>query len=223
MSSPIVFVTGTDTDVGKTFTSALLVQKWSANYWKPAQTGLESDQGDTETVRQFCASQQHMPQLFPPRYALQKPLCPLEAMEFEPEYDIQLSDFRLPDDADAVEPLVVEGAGGIYVPITKKLHITTDLVNHFIASTDRPVKIVVVARSGLGTLNHTLLTLEHLNRAGLQQHVLGCILNGPKNPGNASTLEKYGAKIIAQVDHCSSENDIVEALSEIPELAALGL
>ncbi|SCU77398.1 LADA_0A00254g1_1 [Lachancea dasiensis] len=222
MTAPIIFVTGTDTDVGKTFTSALLVSKWQCDYWKPAQTGLESDTGDTKTVHDFCSSGRHMPHLFPPRYALQKPLCPLEAMDFEPHHDIQLSDFQLPEERINT-PLVIEGAGGIYVPITRGLHVTTDLIKHFITSTSRPVRIIVVARSGLGTLNHTLLTMEHLKNAGLLSHTLGCIVNGQKNPGNVAILERYGVSILAQVDHCSTKEDITLALGQIPELADLSL
>ncbi|CAR23076.1 dethiobiotin synthase [Lachancea thermotolerans CBS 6340] len=218
MSSPIIFVTGTDTDVGKTFVSALLVQKWEANYWKPVQTGLESDVGDTATIEQLCAGQRHEPHIFEPRYALQKPLSPLAAMEYEPTVDIQLSDFHIPgQNTDC--PLVIEGAGGVYVPLTKELHITTDLIKHLIGSTNRPVKIVVVGRSGLGTLNHMLLTLEHLCAANLENHILGCILNGKRNPGNVKVLQRYGRRIIAEVDHCSTDEDFVTALDGIPNLA----
>ncbi|SCU85156.1 LAME_0D00320g1_1 [Lachancea meyersii CBS 8951] len=220
MSSPIVFVTGTDTDIGKTFTSALLVQKWKANYWKPVQTGLESDPGDTKTVEEFSARREHTPHLFSPRYALQKPLCPLDAMRFEPEFDIQLSDFVIPEERHD-QPLVVEGAGGIYVPITKKLEITTDLIKRLQETTDRAIKIVVVARSGLGTLNHTLLTLEHLSRAGLGNHIAGCILSGPKNEGNANTLKLYGANVLAEVGHCYTVEDIEAAIAGIPDLATI--
>ncbi|CEP60779.1 dethiobiotin synthase LALA0_S01e18778g [Lachancea lanzarotensis] len=220
MASPIVFVTGTDTDIGKTFTSALLAQKWKANYWKPVQTGLDSDPGDTKTVAGFCKDRKHMPHFFNPRYSLQKPLCPLDAMHFEPEYDIKLSDFSVPEEL-ADQPLIIEGAGGIYVPITKKLEITTHLIKRLQETTQRPIKIVVVARSGLGTLNHTLLTLEHLNRAGLKDRVAGCILNGPKNPQNSATLKAFGASILAEVDHCDSESDITAAIAEIPDLATL--
>ncbi|SCU85692.1 LAFA_0D17172g1_1 [Lachancea sp. 'fantastica'] len=220
MSSPIVFVTGTDTDIGKTFTSALLAQKWEANYWKPIQTGLDSDPGDTKTVADFCKGRKHTPHFFNPRYALQKPLCPLDAMRFEPEYDIQLSDFTIPKER-ADQPLIVEGAGGIYVPITKKLEITTHLIKRLQETTQRPIQIVVVARSGLGTLNHTLLTLEHLNRAGLEKHVAGCILNGPENPDNVATLKAYGANVLAEVKHCSSEDDITAAIAAIPDLATI--
>ncbi|SCV99692.1 LAFE_0B00408g1_1 [Lachancea fermentati] len=218
MQSPIIFVTGTDTDVGKTFVSTLLVKRWNANYWKPVQTGLESDQGDTKTVMDHCIAQgEHTPICFPPKYELQKPLCPLEAMEYEPDIEIAMSDFCLPDD-DSERALIIEGAGGVYVPLTKKLHITTDLIKHLIASTDRPFKIVVVARSGLGTLNHTLLTWEHLVSAGLKNHLWGCVLNGEKNPGNVNVLRKFGVNIITEVDFCPNDADLGTLVDNIPDV-----
>lgn len=109
---PIVFVTGTDTDVGKTFVSTLLVHKWKAAYWKPVQTGIESDQGDSETLKNFkIAASTWQPPIFTPTYALQKPLSPLQAMEYEPNVDIRLLDFVVPEEWSAENPLVVEGAG----------------------------------------------------------------------------------------------------------------
>ena len=130
---PIVFVTGTDTDVGKTFVSTLLVHKWKASYWKPVQTGIESDQGDSETLKKFeAAASTWQPRIFTPTYELQKPLSPLQAMEYEPEVDIKLLDFVAPEEWGAEDPLVVEGAGGVCVPITRKLEITTDLIKHLI-------------------------------------------------------------------------------------------
>lgn len=219
-SSPIIFVTGTDTDVGKTFISSLLVHSWSANYWKPVQTGIESDQGDTKTVLQFSGKSSWSPTLFPPRYELLKPLSPYKAMEFEPQVDIKLQDFQIPQNSDE-RPLIVEGAGGIYVPITKKLEITTDLIKHLIQSTKRPVKIVVVARSGLGTLNHTLLTWEYLRSVGLQDHLLGCVVNGPANSGNVEVMRDYGVTILAEVDQCDSSEMVTKALERIPKLETI--
>ena len=160
--APLIFVTGTDTDVGKTFISALLVQKWMANYWKPIQTGLDEDQGDTVSMQELCSRSEHVPIYFPPRHIFQKPLSPLEAMNYEPEHEVLISDFSSPDE-DMTTPLVAEGAGGVYVPLTKKLEVTSHLIKHLVKVSSRPVKIVVVARSGLGTLNHTLLlSLIHI-------------------------------------------------------------
>ncbi|KAH3900782.1 dethiobiotin synthase SCDLUD_003788 [Saccharomycodes ludwigii] len=105
MLKTVIFVTGTDTDIGKTFVSNLLVHKWKANYWKPVQTGVESDEGDTTTIQTNKLTNWD-PTLFIPRYSLQKPLSPYQAMEFEPDTQIELNDFILPKFLDNT-PLVV--------------------------------------------------------------------------------------------------------------------
>ncbi|CAI2005952.1 hypothetical protein SEUBUCD646_0G00200 [Saccharomyces eubayanus] len=219
---PIVFVTGTDTDVGKTFVSALLVHKWKAAYWKPAQIGIESDQGDSETLKNFkVAASTWQPRIFTPTYVLQKPLSPLQAMEYEPGVDIKLLDFAVPDEWDAESPLVVEGAGGVCVPITRKLEITTDLIKHLIETSSHPVYVVVVTRSGLGTLNHTLLTWNHLCDNGLRGHLFGVILNGEPNEGNVQVLEKFGVDVIAQVGQCATAQNLEMALHGLPTVESL--
>lgn len=219
---PIVFVTGTDTDVGKTFVSTLLVHKWKAAYWKPVQTGIESDQGDSETLKNFkIAASTWQPPIFTPTYALQKPLSPLQAMEYEPNVDIRLLDFVVPEEWSTENPLVVEGAGGVCVPITRKLEITTDLIKHLIETSGHPVYVVVVARSGLGTLNHTLLTWNHLCDNGLRSHLFGVILNGEPNEGNVQALKKFGVNIMAQVAQCTTAHDQDMTLHELPSVESL--
>ncbi|QLG72275.1 hypothetical protein HG535_0C06300 [Zygotorulaspora mrakii] len=221
MSAPVFFVTGTDTDAGKTFVSALLTMRWRAQYWKPIQTGIEDDCGDTATVKKMCETHGYSSEYAAPKFELMKPLCPLEAMEYEPHIDVKLSDFEVPDLYNPERPLIVEGAGGVCVPITKKLETTVDLMKFFINSTKRTFKIVLVARSGLGTLNHTLMTIEHLKLVGLQNFVLGCVLSGKKNEGNSRILRRFGVKILAEIDHCETKNDVQRALAQIPNLEAL--
>ncbi|CDO91669.1 unnamed protein product [Kluyveromyces dobzhanskii CBS 2104] len=217
----IIFVTGTGTDVGKTFVSSLLVHKWKANYWKPIQTGLESDTGDTETISRFPNEiTDWKPKLFPPRFQMKKPLSPFNAMEFEANIDISLSDFCIPPaEYLGSEVLVVEGAGGLFVPITKKLEITTDLIHSLVERyPQHEVGILVVANSGLGTLNHTMLTVEHLNNHGLRDNFLGCILNGRPNKINADTLRLFGVKIFCEVDRCETKEDMEMALRKVPSV-----
>lgn len=221
MKSPIFFVTGTDTDVGKTFVSSLLTVKWKAAYWKPIQTGIESDEGDTIAVKRMCHALGYEEDFVGPKYAMKKPLSPLEAMEYEPEINIKISDFKVPVACPTSKPLIVEGAGGVCVPITKELQTTVDLIKFLIESTGRVVKILVVGRSGLGTLNHTLLTVEHLQAKGLGDFILGCILSGKKNDGNAEILGRYGIDVLAQVDYCNTNEDIREALDVIPKIESL--
>lgn len=220
-TQPIIFVTGTDTDVGKTFVSGLLVQKWHANYWKPIQTGLESDKGDSWTVSRFCSTHKTSswnPTIFKPTVELNKPLCPLDAVKCDANSkQISLKDFILPDDT-AAAPLVIEGAGGIFVPLNDKLEITSDLIERIKEQTNRTVYIVVVARSGLGTLNHTLLTYGHLQTRGLKQNVLGCILNGQQDPLNKQTLELFGVTVMAEIPILDTESQLSSILDRIPPL-----
>ena len=169
-----VFVTGTDTDVGKTMVSAWLVTSWGADYWKPVQSGCLQD-SDTDTVRRVN------PQavFHPPAYLLKAPLSPHEAAALEGE-TIRLEGFRLPDTSNL---LVVEGAGGALVPFNGQ-EMMTDLMVRL------GLPVVVVARSGLGTINHSLLTIEALRSRGLT--VAGIILNGPPNAANRQAIEHYG-------------------------------
>lgn len=139
----------------------------------------------------------------------------------EPNVDIRLLDFVVPEEWSAENPLVVEGAGGVCVPITRKLEITTDLIKHLIETSGHPVYVVVVARSGLGTLNHTLLTWNHLCDNGLRSHLFGVILNGEPNEGNVQALKKFGVNIMAQVAQCTTAHDQDMALHELPSVESL--
>ncbi|HVI50832.1 MAG TPA: dethiobiotin synthase [Candidatus Sulfotelmatobacter sp.] len=174
MSARGIFVTGTDTDIGKTMVSAWLVKSWQADYWKPVQSGCLQD-SDTDTVRQVN------PQavLHPPARLLKAPLSPHEAAALE-GVSIRLADFHLPVTDNL---LVVEGAGGALVPLNDH-DLMTDLMAHL------GLPVLVVARSGLGTINHTLLTLEALRSRGLA--VAGVVLNGPLNAANRQAIEHYG-------------------------------
>lgn len=220
----IIFVTGTGTDVGKTFISALLVHRLKADYWKPVQTGLECDTGDTRTVSMFPIELTGWkPKLFPPRFQFKKPLSPYNAMEFESDIDIELEDFCIPSAEDLQnDVLVVEGAGGLFVPITKKLEITTDLIRSLIERyPQHEISIVVVADSGLGTLNHTMLTVEHLKHHGLEKNFSGCILNGTINAINAKTLRSFGVNILGEIERCETTQDLGTALKKMPGLDSL--
>ena len=177
MSSPLQFVVcGTDTDVGKTVVSALLVQGLGAHYWKPVQSGLE-DGGDSGRVQRLL----NLPaeRLWPEAYRLTAPVSPHWAAERD---GLSIDPARLALPAwDG--PLVVETAGGLLVPLRRDW-----LQIDQIAAWGLPV--LLVARSGLGTLNHTLLSLEALERRSIP--VLGLVLNGDPHPDNPRTLAAIG-------------------------------
>lgn len=168
------FVTGTDTGIGKTLVSAWLTRFWRADYWKPIQTGAGED-SDSDTVARLVPGAT----IHPPAYLLQAPLSPHEAARRE-RVRIELSALTPPATA---RPLVVEGAGGILVPLND-----TALTVDFVERLGLPA--VVVARSGLGTINHTLLTLDVLRRRRIP--ILGVVMNGQKNPANRQAIEHFG-------------------------------
>lgn len=214
MVQPIIFVTGTDTDVGKTFVSTLLAYRWKANYWKPVQTGIESDTADCTTVSKAGIVSSWQPKIFVPTHEMLKPLSPYKAMDYEPEVNINLSDFKIPEGSENA-PLIVEGAGGVLVPVTRKLETMTDLMRHISKTYGRPFKIVVVTRSGLGTLNHTLLTTKYLHSQGLGDNLLGIIVNGKSNKENVQVFQDFGIEVMAEVEPSESP---AAALDYIPPL-----
>ena len=177
-------VCGTDTDVGKTIVSAWLVQGLKATYWKPVQSGLEGG-GDRERVRLLL----NLPseRLLPEVYAFTQPVSPHWAAELD-QQPLDPERLKLPESSGH---LVVETAGGVMVPLTRSW-LQIDQLKQW------NLPIVLVARSGLGTLNHTLLTLEALRLRNLK--VLGLILNGPPHADNPDTLEQLGGvPVLAQL------------------------
>lgn len=172
-------IVGTDTDVGKTVVSALVVQGLGAHYWKPVQSGLDGPT-DSDRVRSLI----NLPpeRVLPEAYRLSAPVSPHWAAERD-GVTIDPERLRLPDPEQLHGPLVVETAGGLLVPLRRDW-----LQIEQIARWRLPV--LLVARSGLGTLNHTLLSLEALERRGIP--VLGLVLNGPLHPDNPGTLAELG-------------------------------
>jgi dethiobiotin synthetase/malonyl-CoA O-methyltransferase len=169
-----VFVTGTDTDVGKTLVSAWLASSWQAEYWKPIQSG-SVDGTDADTVARLAPGVL----IHPSSVVLAAPLSPHEAARRERTV-IDLDSVTMPTTAG---PLVVEGAGGAMVPINDTA-LMIDLMERL------HLPVLVVARSGLGTINHTLMTLEILRSRGVP--LLGVVMNGQKNPANRQAIEHFG-------------------------------
>jgi dethiobiotin synthetase len=172
------FVTGTDTGVGKTVLSALLVAALDGIYWKPVQTG--SIEGtDLDSVREWAECP--VERLVPERYRFDLPVSPHLAGR-KSGIRVALDDFGLPSPVPN-HPHIVEGAGGVMVPLNEH-DLMLDLMRHF------GLPVVVAARTTLGTINHTLLTLAALRGAHL--NVRGVVLIGKKNDENRSAIETYG-------------------------------
>jgi dethiobiotin synthetase/malonyl-CoA O-methyltransferase len=194
-----LFVTGTDTNVGKTVVSAWLSYHLKTDYWKPIQTGCEEDL-DSQTIAKLANLQKS--QIHPEAYRLKAPLSPHAAASLE-NISISLNRISLPQ---TKKPLIIEGAGGILVPLNE-----SDLIIDLIHQLQTPV--IIVARSRLGTINHTCLTLEALRNRNIT--VLGVILNGPLNPSNKTAIEKYGKiKVLAELETFNPLT--VEALASKP-------
>ncbi|MCC7263886.1 MAG: dethiobiotin synthase [Candidatus Latescibacteria bacterium] len=179
---PRLFVTGTDTGVGKTLLSAILMAGSAATYWKPVQSG---EPGDTDWVRQATG----LPggRFAPETYRFSHPLSPHAAAALA-GVEIELEAFRPPP----APRLIAEGAGGVLVPLNGQ-DLMVDLMAHL------ALPVLLVARSGLGTINHTLLSLEALRRRQLE--VLGVVVNGALNPANEEAISRYGqVRVLAAVE-----------------------
>jgi dethiobiotin synthetase len=172
------FVTGTDTNVGKTVLSALLVCALDAVYWKPIQTGA-SEGTDRDSVRGWSeGAKERFPE---ERYRFDPPVSPHLASR-EAGVRITLDTLNLPE-APAASRWIVEGAGGVMVPINER-----DFMRDIMSKLGFPV--IIAARTALGTINHTLLTLAALREA--QIPICGVALIGEENCENRRAIERYG-------------------------------
>ena len=173
-----VFVAGTDTDAGKTVVAAALVAALGARYWKPVQSGLAGLPGgdSAEVARPTGRDPADFP---PPACAFQAPLAPDQAAALEGAR-IDPARIVLPQRPG---PLVVEGAGGLLVPLDGAT-LMIDLARRL------GLPIVLAARTGLGTINHTLLSLEALARRALP--VAGVVFSGPDHPANVAAIRRLG-------------------------------
>ena len=178
------FVTGTDTDVGKTVVAAWLVARLGACYWKPVQAGAEPET-NSQIVRRLSGASPD--RILPEAYVLAEPIAPHEAAR---RAGIAIDMAKL-DPPPCDGPLVVEGAGGLMVPLDDQSFVI-DLAREL------ELPLILVARSTLGTINHTLLSLEAIRRRGLP--LAGVVVNGPETPHNRAAIERYGkVEVIAEI------------------------
>lgn len=158
------FVTGIDTDSGKTLVSAILCEALAADYWKPVQAGLPLDR---ETVKGLLSNTSI--NLHDEQYFLKFPASPHAAAKLE-DIKIEMGGFELPLTENS---LVIEGAGGCLVPLNQE-NFVIDLAQRF------KCEVVLVADLYLGSINHTLLSVSELRRRELP--LKGIIFNGERNP-----------------------------------------
>lgn len=184
---PKLFITGTDTGVGKTVISAILVAGLPAKYWKPIQSGLDKIT-DTQWIHKATGLSEK--NFYPETYRLKRHLSP-HASAAREGVRIELDAFQLPVTNPATH-LIVEGAGGIMVPLNDR-YLMLDLMKKM------DIPVLLVASNLLGTINHTLLSLEQLRRHGLD--VLGVVLNGPPNADNRQAIEHFGKiRVLAEIE-----------------------
>jgi dethiobiotin synthetase len=182
-----IFITGTDTNIGKTLVSSWLCLHTLYDYFKPIQTGAEQGT-DSASVANLTLAK-----IWPENFIYKTPLSPHLSARIENK-EIDVNKIILPK----TKNLIVEGAGGVMTPINAK-YLMIDLINMIGLPT------IVVASSKLGTINHTLLTLQALKTKAIE--VLGVIVSGQKNADNCQAIEYYGkTKVLAQLPHLAQIN-----------------
>lgn len=192
------FITGIGTGIGKTIASAVLTEKLKADYWKPIQSG-DLEQSDSLMIRSLISNDKS--KIHPEQYRLNQPLSPHLSAKLD-GVEIDLSVFKLPNTSNQ---LIVEGAGGLMVPLNDQ-HLILDLIKKL------NIKVILISQSYLGSINHTLLTIN-----ALQQHniiIKGIIFNGEPNEESEKYILSYGKiPILGSIPPLSnlSKEHIIEA------------
>lgn len=179
------FVTGIGTDVGKTVASAILVESLHADYWKPIQAG-DLDNTDTMKVRSLISNTKS--EFHPEIYQLTKPMSPHAAAEAD-GVKINIDALALPITSNS---LIIEGAGGLMVPLNDEF-LVVDLIQKLKA------EVILVSKNYLGSINHTLLTVEALKKRGIP--IAGIIFNGKSNKSSEDYILNYtGLKKLLSIE-----------------------
>jgi dethiobiotin synthetase len=179
-----IFVTGIGTDVGKTIASAIITEALEADYWKPIQAG-DLENSDSHKVKSFLSNKKTV--IHPNSYALNTPASP----HFAAELDGVTIDLNKIIEPKTENNLVVEGAGGVFVPLND-IDCVIDLIQ-------KDYKVIVVSRHYLGSINHTLLTIEALQNRKIA--VAGIVFSGHENKATESIiLSKTEVKCIGRIE-----------------------
>ncbi|WP_348811900.1 dethiobiotin synthase [Flavobacterium maritimum] len=179
-----LFITGISTDVGKTIVSAIITESLEADYWKPIQAG-DLNNSDSHKIKKYISNSRT--QIFENSYALNTPASPHLAAEL----DGIVIDLHKIIEPKTDNHLVIEGAGGVFVPLNEK-ECVIDLIQP-------DYKVIVVSRHYLGSINHTLLTIEALQNRKI--NVAGIVFSGEENKSSeAIILSKTGLKCIGRIE-----------------------
>lgn len=187
-----IFITGIGTGVGKTITSAVVTESLQADYWKPVQTGL-TEGTDTDTIKSLLSNP--VTKCHKEAYCLKEPASPHLAARLE---GVNINVKRITEIADTYQPanrpLIIEGAGGLMVPITKTIF-TIDLIQQLRAS------VIIVAGNYLGAINHSLLTAKVLQQSGIP--VLGWVFSGDMHSNEDEVVAWSGFPKLGRIPQAS--------------------
>ena len=180
-----LFITGISTDVGKTIASAIITEALEADYWKPIQAG-DLDNSDSHFIKSKITNKKSI--IYPNAYQFYTPASPHLAAELD-GITIDLKNIIEPK---TTNHLVIEGAGGLFVPLNE---------TNFVIDLIQPeYKVIVVSRHYLGSINHTLLTIEALKSRKI--NIAGIIFNGDANKATETIiLHKTGLKCIGRIEN----------------------
>lgn len=178
-----IFVTGISTEVGKTIASAIITEALEADYWKPVQAG-ELDHTDSHKVAELISNTKT--KIHPSSYELTSPMSPHAAAEVD---GIRIDRLHI-HEPETENHLVIEGAGGLLVPLNEEDTILDIIMPNY--------KVIVVSRHYLGSINHSLLTINWLKQKGYDVFVL---FSGAPNPQTENIiLHKTGVSLIGRID-----------------------
>ncbi|WP_026933195.1 dethiobiotin synthase [Christiangramia echinicola] len=197
------FITGIGTEVGKTIISAIVTEALEADYWKPIQAG-DLENSDTHKVQKLVRNDKTI--FHENAYALNTPMSPHASAEID-GIKLQVKKIKAPH---VKKDLVVEGAGGLLVPLNDKETII-DLIS-------KEDIVVLVSRHYLGSINHTLLSIEALKSRGIER--IGIIFSGEEHPTTENIIKKIGkVQVIGRVDEepYFDENVVLEYAEKFRE------
>jgi len=178
-----IFVTGISTEVGKTVASAIITEALEADYWKPVQAG-DLDNTDSHKVARLVSNIKTV--IHPSSYELKTPMSPHAAAEID---GIRIDRFHI-NEPETDNHLVIEGAGGLLVPLNEEDTMFDIIMPNY--------KVIVVSRHYLGSINHSLLTINWLKQKGYDVSVL---FSGNKNPHTENIiLHKTGVSLIGRIN-----------------------
>ncbi|MFY0654809.1 MAG: dethiobiotin synthase [Cyclobacteriaceae bacterium] len=176
------FITGIDTDSGKSVVSAILTEALQADYWKPVQAGRPTD---SDTIRELCSPDI---KIHPEGLMLEHPMSPHASAALEGK-DISVSNLSIPETDNH---MIIEGAGGIMVPINDK-ELVIDVAKKF------DLEVILVSRNYLGSINHTLLSIDYLKSNNYK--IKGIVFNGDPTPSTEDYIIKYsGLKLLFRIN-----------------------